>query len=272
MTRETGWLRRLVGIVGLSLLTLPAGCMSYLNPVHTLPREQMAFCDDVPKCSRNHVYIFFVHGMDPLDCANLRGLRDYVQSLGFIKTYYGQCYHKTYFVQEICRLHKEDPDARFALVGFSFGANMIRDICHAVEPEGVTIDLLLYLGGNTLQNVPADRPANATQIVNILACGSIWNGDTLDNAINITYPDVYHFGSPTHVRTLTLLAEELTKAACRVPVVETVLPPLEEEAPTPRPVKPEASRYEPDEWDFLKPRNPALEHGLRSYTNGGAQP
>jgi hypothetical protein len=254
------------------MLMLPAGCMSYLNPVHTLPPQQTAFCADVPKCARNHVYIFFVHGTDPLDCANLRGVRDYAQSIGFIKTYYGQFYHKSYFIQEICRLHKEDPDARFALVGFSFGANMVRDICHAVEPEGVTIDLLLYLGGNTLKNVPEDRPANATQIVNILACGCIWNGDTLDNAINITYPDVYHFGSPTHVRTLTLLAEELTKSACRVPVVETVLPPAEEEAPRPRPVKPDSSRYEPDEWDFLKPWDAKAEQDRRSRSMGGAQP
>jgi hypothetical protein len=247
--------------------------MSYLNPVHTLPPESTAFCHDLPRCARNHVYVFLVDGMDPLDCANLRGLRDYVQSLGFTKTYYGQLFHKSHFISEICRLHREDPDARFALVGFSFGANAVRDICHAIEPEGVSVDLLLYLGGNTLKNVPVDRPTNAGQIVNILACGCIWNGDTLDGAINLNYDDVYHFGSPTHVKTLTLLAEELAKSACRVPVVQTELPPLEEEAPTPRRVKPEtSSRYEPDEWDFLKPRDDTVGHGAKPLSVGGTQP
>jgi hypothetical protein len=258
MTRETRWLRRLVGLVAAPLLMAPAGCMSYLNPVATLPPEQTACCAAVPKACRNHVYVFFVHGMDPLDCANLSGVRDHVQSLGFIKTYYGQLWHTGYFEKEIVRLHKDDPDARFALVGFSFGANMVRDICHAVEADGVQIDLLVYLGGNTLHNVPEDRPANAAQIVNILATGCIWNGDTLDGAINVNYTDVYHFGSPTHVKTLTLLAEELTKVACRVPVVEYRLPPptSEDEAPRPRPLREDKSGpSEPDEWDFLKPRD-----------------
>jgi hypothetical protein len=255
MTRQIGWLRRLVTMLALPLLLAPAGCMSFLNPVPTLPTEQTACCAEVPQCSRNQVYVFFVHGMDPLDCADLRGLRDYVQSLGFIKTYYGQLYHAGYFEKEIVRIHKEDPDARFALVGFSFGANTVRDICHTVEADDVHIDLLVYLGGNTLHNVPEDRPANAAQIVNILATGCVWNGDTLDDAINLTYPDVYHFGSPTHPQTLTLLAEELTKVAWRVPVVERMLPPLEEEAPRPRPLHEEpAAKVEEDEWDFLKPR------------------
>ncbi len=256
MTRHTRWLRRLVGLVVLPLFLTSAGCMSFLNPVATLPKDATACCAEVPGCSRNHVYVFFVHGMDPLDCANLRGLRDYVHSLGFIKTYYGQLYHEPYFVQEICRIHEEDPDARFALVGFSFGANMVRDICHQVEGKGIQIDLLFYLGGNTLHNVPEDRPANAAQIVNILASGCIWNGDTLDNAINVNYTDVYHFGSPTHAQTLTLLAEELTKVAWRVPVLEHAAEPtLEEEAPKPRPLHEGVSRYENDDWDFLKPRD-----------------
>ncbi len=256
MTRDTRWLRCLVGLVGLPLLCAQAGCVSCLNPVHAPPPEQTACCAEVPRCARNRVYVFIVHGMDPLDCANLKGLRNYVQSLGFIKTYYGQLYHSSYFAKEICRIHQEDPEARFVLVGFSFGANSVRDLAHAVEPEGVPIDLLVYLGGNTLKNVPEDRPANATRIINILATGCVWNGDTLDDAVNLTYPDVYHFGSPTHVRTLSLLAEELTEVAARVSVVEHQMPPLEQEGPTPRPLAPQsAAKQGEDEWDFLKPRD-----------------
>jgi hypothetical protein len=227
--------------------------MSCLNPVAPLPPEQQACCSEVPLCCRNHVYIFFVHGMDPFDCANLAGVRDQVQSLGFIKTYYGQMYHTSYFAKEICRIHQEDPDARFALVGFSFGANLVRDIAHTVAKDDIHIDLLVYLGGNTLKNMPADRPENVGQIVNILATGCIWNGDTLDGAVNVNYTDVYHFGSPTHAYTQGLLAEELTKVARRVPIVEKVLPPMEEEAPTPRPVRPPDTQPI-DEWDFLKVR------------------
>ena len=255
MARHTRWLRNLVGLVGLVLLLAQSGCVSCFNPVHPPPPEQTACCAEVPSRARNHVYVFIVHGMDPLDCANLKGLRDYVQSLGFIKTYYGQLYHSSYFTKEICRIHKDDPNARFVLIGFSFGANSVRDLTHAIEPEGIPIDLLVYLGGNTLKNVPEDRPANATRIINILATGAVWNGDTLDDAVNLNYSDVYHFGSPTHERTLGLLAAELTEVAGRVPVVEYQLPPFEQQAPTPRPLAPESSAKQvEDEWDFLKVR------------------
>jgi len=227
--------------------------MSCFNPVAPLPPEQKLCCAEVPLGCRNHVYLFFVHGVDPCDCANLRGLRDYVQSLGFIKTYYGQMYHTSYFTAEISRIHREDPDARFVLVGFSFGANMVRDMAHTVAKEDINIDLLVYLGGNTLQNKPEDRPDNVGQIVNILATGCIWNGDTLDGAINVNYTDVYHFGSPTHAHTLGLLADELSKVAWRVPIIEKAVAPFEEEAPTPRPFRPQDTK-QIDEWYFLKVR------------------
>jgi len=254
MTGQGRWLRRLVMLTCVPLFAMTTGCMSYLNPVAPIPEEKKLCCAEVPKGCRNHVYVFFVHGMDPLDCANLRGLRDYVQSLGFIKTYYGQMYHTMYFANEIRRIHLEDPDARFVLTGFSFGANMVRDICHSVAVDDIHIDLLVYLGGNTLHNVPEDRPDNVGQIVNILATGAIWNGDTLDGAINVNYADVYHFGSPTHPETLMLLTEELAKVAVRVPLVVKEPPPFEDEELTPRPVKIQAAKPL-DQWDFLKVRD-----------------
>jgi hypothetical protein len=255
------------GALAAFLLGTQPGCLTCLHPVTPPAKEQVCLCGELPRCCRNHVYVFFVNGLDPLDCANLNGVRDYVQGLGFIKTYYGQLYHKSYFASEIRRLHQEDPDARFVLVGFSFGANQVRDLAHAVRPDGVTIDLLVYLGGNTLENTPEDRPENALRTLNVLASGCVWNGDTLDGAENVHYADVWHFGSPTHPHTLDLLAEELAVVAGRVPVVlPAELPPLEgEQAPTPRPVtvRPEGP---PDEWDFLKTKQFTAEHAESAET------
>ena len=133
----------------LTALTLlgQAGCLSFCHPIEPVTSEKVAICKEIPQSCRSHVYVFFIHGMDPLDFANLSGVRDYVQSLGFIKTYYGQLYHTIYFTDEMREIHKRDPEARFALVGFSFGANMVRDVANAVRPDGVDIDLIVYLGG-----------------------------------------------------------------------------------------------------------------------------
>lgn len=233
--------------------------MPFLHPVGTPPKEQLALSACIPQSARNHVHVFFIHGMDPFDWANLEGVRDYVQTLGYIKTHYGQLYHVWQFESDLCRIHHEDPDARFVLVGFSFGANMVRNVARIAGAEQIPIDLLVYLGGNTLKDCPEDKPENALHIVNILATGCIWNGDHLEGADNFNYGDVWHFGSPSHPKTLDVLAEELAKVAGRVPVVikETHQWQPGEEAPKPRPVGklPKAPR---SDWDFLKPSPPGL--------------
>jgi pimeloyl-ACP methyl ester carboxylesterase len=254
--RWPGWLGRLF-LMALCLGTGP-GCLSFVHSLDLPPKDQLLSSETIPALCRNHVHIFLVHGMDPLDLANLSGLRDYVQSLGYIKTHYGQLYHLWEFKKELRRIHQEDPEARFVLIGFSFGANMARELANAVKDDNIWIDLLVYLGGNTLENTPSNRPDHVTHIVNILATGCIWNGTTLDGANNVHYDNVWHFGSPTHPQTLELLARELAIVAGRVPYVEKVPPSLLEEAPRPRPLRADQVRKMPPvppEWDFLDSRS-----------------
>jgi hypothetical protein len=237
-----------------------SGCLCYLHPIPPAPLAYTQACHVAPKCARDHVYVFFVHGMDPFDYANMTGVRDYVQELGFHKTFYGQLYHTAHFEREIRHIHHEDPDAHFVLLGFSFGTNMVRSIAQAVKEDGIHIDLLVYCGANTLHNTERDQPSNAGRILNILAWGFIWNGDTMSQAENINVPDVWHFGSPSHPKTLEWLARELAVVAATVPAAEPLEPagpalpggPADPEmAPTPRPVAPETAAR--DDSDFLKP-------------------
>ena len=152
--------RLALGLPALLLLLAQTGCLSFCHPIEPPSPEVFTACKELPQPCRNHVYVFFIHGMDPLDFCDLSGVRDYVQSLGFIKTYYGQLYHTWYFTDEIRKVHQRDPEARFALVGFSFGANMVRNVANAVRADGVNVDLIVYLGGNTLTNSEEDRPPN----------------------------------------------------------------------------------------------------------------
>jgi hypothetical protein len=231
------------------------GCLKFCHPVPPPPPERAGQCLQFHEDCRNHVHVFLIHGMDPFDFANLEGVRDYVQALGFIKTHYGQLYHTWKFRDEVKQLHADDPDARFVLIGFSFGANMVRNLANAVRDDGVTIDLLVYLGGNTLENVPDDRPDHCLQIVNILAAGCIWNGATLDGAQNYHFTNVWHFGSPTHPQTLEILARELAVVAARVPQYADPVPPPLEEAPRPHPLgtPPALTQEEQRDWGFLEP-------------------
>jgi hypothetical protein len=262
MTQQGRWSRRLSAFALAALcLATGQGCLSFVHSLDFPPKEQVAQGELIPSPSRNHVHIFLLHGMDPLDLANLNGLTEYIQQLGYLKTHYGQLYHLWEFKNEMRRIHEHDPQARFVLIGFSFGANMARELANAVKDSGILIDLLIYLGGNTLENTPETQPDHVVHIVNILAAGCIWNGATMDRAENLHFTNVWHFGSPTHPRTRELLARELAVVAARVPYVEKVppLPPeLEDEIPQPRKVTPEEVRRMssqlPPEWSFLTSR------------------
>jgi hypothetical protein len=253
--RRMGIGRRVVrGGMLLAALSGAPGCLSYLHPVDPPPPELSGLCRSVPKNSRDHVYVFLVHGMDPFNFANLSGVRDYVQSLGFNKTYYGQLYHTFQFDKQIRQIRNEDPDAHFVLIGFSFGANMVRDLAQWAKDDGISIDLLVYLGGNTLENRPEDKPGNVKQIVNILASGCIWNGAKMDGAINLHETNVWHFGSPTHKQTLEVLSEQLARVAEAIPSKpdDPSMLPVPHDEPSPRAMMSHVSA-KPVEGDCLRP-------------------
>lgn len=262
MTQQGRWPRRL-GMMCLAALALATGqgCLSFVHSLDLPPKEQMVSGESIPAPCRHHVHIFLIHGMDPLDLANLAGLTEYIHQLGYIKTHYGQLYHLWEFKKELRRVHQDDPQARFVLIGFSFGANMVRELANAVKDDGIIIDLLVYLGGNTLENDEQTQPAHVLHVVNILAAGCIWNGTTMDRADNRHFTNVWHFGSPTHPKTRQLLSHELAVVAARVPYVETPPPyrPELEELPRPRPLRPNPARNTPTElapeWTFLSPRS-----------------
>jgi hypothetical protein len=244
-------------------LLCPSGCLSFLHPVRAPRCDGEQVCQALPRGCRDHVYVFVVNGIDPLDLANLEGVRDYVQGLGFRKTYYGYFYHAPGFAREIRRIHQEDPEARFVLVGFSIGANAVRGIAKTCKQDGICTDLVVFVDGNTLRDVPGQEEV-AKRVCNVRAGGSVWwKTAELTTAHNFTEPEAPHFGSPTDPGTLGLLAQGLAEVATTVPIIgpATETPALEE-APTPRPLTSQTVT-ERDEWDFLKPVSvlrPRLDH------------
>ncbi len=231
----------------LAASVLSGGCLSICHPTGEPSRAQIGACGLMPPTCRNHVYIFLVNGVDPLCYGNLAGLRDYVQSLGFIKTYYGQLYHGGTFAKEICRLHSEDAEARFVLIGFNHGAGKAHDLAHAVHSAGVHVDLLVYLDGSSVET----KPENVGRLVNIKTKERS-EEPMLDDAVNITYTDAWYFAAPSHRYTLELMAQELTAVAGMVPTVDPHTAPPGEKTPAKTMPRAEAR----DDWDFLKPRSP----------------
>jgi hypothetical protein len=229
-----------LGRLLLAATTLSSGCLSFCHPIGSPPQDQVEYCRTLPPACRNHVYIFFVNGLDPLGYANFAGLRDYVQSLGFIKTYYGQVYHEATFAREIRRLHREDTLARFVIAGLNLGVDPARDLAEAVRPDGIFIDLLVTVGADSV----GPPSGNVGRVVNLPSTDETGNG--LD-------PDLSGTRNGTTARRFTLatLAHELAAVAGEVPVPVPTGQPAP--APVPGRAMPQADAPH-DEWDFLKPR------------------
>jgi hypothetical protein len=254
--RRLWWRAGGFGLVVASLVGL-SGCLGFLHPVDASPdSEPPEDCRQLPKCCRDHIYVFLMNGLDPFNYGNLTGLRDYLLVQGISRTYYGQLYHYWWFTSEIRRIARQDPDAHFVLVGFSLGANVVHEIAEVVKPDGIHIDLVVFLSGNhPIKDIPKERPENVGRVLNLLADGLMGNRGELDYAENVRLIDTLHFGAPTHPTTVQYLSRELGALAATVPVEpsgKTPSPLILSDEPTPRPVRNQISTSR-DEWDFLKP-------------------
>jgi hypothetical protein len=256
------------------LLAGQAGCMGFCHPLQTPPAEELACCADVVQCQKHKVYIVFVHGCDVLDVSNFQGLHDYVQSLGYIKTYFGNLYHGYHFVRELRKLHKDQRDARVVLVGFGKGAGMARDVACSVRDDGVCIDLLVYLDGVDKVGRPLHPPCNVGRVINVLSCDAPPSA-AVNGAENVRYEGAGHHAVAADQRTLCLLARELADVARRVPIVRrepAPLVPAGSQLPAPREVAPQLPPpkeigKDAGPWNFLQAD--AHAHGAMGLTPVG---
>lgn len=164
---------------------------------------------------KSRVHLFFINGLDPLKFANFQSQTEHVKSLGYENASYGEMRHVDSFHQRIKQIHEADRNSRIVLVGYSLGANSVRTLTHRLKDDGVVIDLLVYLGGDTIKNVEESRPANAIRVLNIMGHGSplvgrdlFVNGEEITGAVNHRI-DAGHYRLPTNAQAIDLLDRHL---------------------------------------------------------------
>lgn len=229
------------------------GTGTLLHPVEEPEKIAMPACYDRGPCHcrKDHVYIYTVNGLNPMCLGNFNGLCVYLKKQGFENTRFAQMYTYFGFADEIREVRKNDPEARIALVGFSLGANSVRDIANDLNRDGTRVDLLVYMVGDTIRNTPASRPPNVNRIVNIRAKGLVltggdftMNGADIDGARNVKL-ECRHILTPSRKQTVELMMEELLMLACfpdqasgQVPSNQNAPPSGIQAAPLPSPFAP----------------------------------
>jgi hypothetical protein len=208
--------------------------LTWFHPLKAPEPSLKPMCDVLPLYQRDHVYLFLINGVDPYCFGNLDGLGDYVKSLGFANAYFGQMYHTRYFYHKIRAIKHYDHDARIAICGFSMGATFANILTHWLKEDGITVNLLFYLGGDLIFNDEDARPDNVLRIVNITGHGTLLVGGNLfvprlrlDGAENM-HIEARHMCLPSQAATLETLVHELMAVASAPPCVESA--PKDQEA------------------------------------------
>lgn len=183
-----------------------AGCMRCLHP---LPVERRP---DIPcACSahRQNVHVFLVHGLDPLDYANLEGIREHLQQIGYSDSHVYQFHEGPQLAAAVITCREQHPTEPIALVGFSVGCLTTRKVANLVHDEAqVDVDLLFYMGGWFFRDETQSRPPFVPRVVHVLGTGCDTVGVPLPEADNIKV-ESRHFGSPTNPAVLRRLEGEL---------------------------------------------------------------
>ena len=165
------------------------------------------------------VYIFAINGIDPWCLGKFDGLCKQLKDQGFTNTYFTQFYADHGFAQKIRGIRAQNPQARIVLMGFSMGCNYARALANRLGDDGIHVDLMVYVAGDCIRNVPTSCPGNVGQVLNIRSHGLIlaggdliWNGAELDGATNRRI-NTRHMLTPGHPQTFQWIMEELSAVA-----------------------------------------------------------
>lgn len=239
-------------LIAAFLAALPAftGCMHFVHKSPEVDEFARRPADDVPDESKSCVFVFLIDPLNPIVTANTTGLRDYIQSLGFGKTYYGQSCHASYFLEKMQQFRNRSESARFVVIGYDSGADTAFALVQSAGANGIAIDRAILLAPQADDTTP--EVDSMTKCFVVRADELVEPSPHDDAPTRVRKSDV-----PTHPKVLTLVEREL------ILVAQTVPPPKRPDAPkvvlTPPIPAPRDTQAKPkplaEEWQFLRPKN-----------------
>jgi pimeloyl-ACP methyl ester carboxylesterase len=214
-------MRRLVRLLAVGIAVAGTGCAGPGRPeplvkdfgighlLHPLEEpEQIRYPPGCAgRCHKEHVYVFAINGLNPLCLGNFNGLCCYLRQQGFEHTYFAQAYTSFWFPDEIREVRERDPEAKIVLLGFSWGANCVRSLAHRLDEDGIPVDLMVYLVGDTIWRIVNIRGRG------LILLGGVCDGADIDGARN-EHLDCRHILAPSRRETLEIVTEELLALSC----------------------------------------------------------
>jgi hypothetical protein len=234
------------------LLPFMAGCL-HLAHKPIVDTDCWRASDEIPQVSKDCVYVFMFNDHDPMHMGDLDLTRDYIQDLGFGKTFYGYPLHVGFFADKMRLIHANCPQARFAIIGFQGGAAAAQKLAGEAAISDIPIDFMLYLSPKSVAS--QDEYVLSERTITIwgeVACGNKYD---CGEGEKIFLEGAHSMMLPTNPEVLNILERELTLIGFGVPMPsrhDRPTEPLVKPIPAPRKT---AARPKPlaPEWQFLRP-------------------
>ncbi|HEX4592401.1 MAG TPA: hypothetical protein VH120_20895 [Gemmataceae bacterium] len=243
---------RIAGALAAAALAAGPGCLSLDRKPIALSPDCAAACGEVPCACRGKTYAFLVSGFDPLDLDHVGDVRRALIQAGFTKIYNGQFYHDSFFAREMQRIRREEPEARFVVVGFSLGTEFAASLAESVGKQGVPVALLASVDPYWWSNAPTRKPDNVEQVLNVHGERLLF-APAMSPGSDVQIPGSFPANVTAHPLAVETVVRALATVAGNVPHTEPSIPAPDfaSDQPTPRPVTRTDSPR--DAWDFLKP-------------------
>lgn len=248
----------------LALLFSAAGCAVPCAKGYKCSLEHGPECD-LPTPCRNRVHAFMVHGLTPSTDCGLNALRMKLGENGFPMVGIGELCHFWWVKDEIECIRHNDPDARFVLLGYDYGAPVAVALARGLKEKNVPVDAVVLLD-------PKGCGPDPSGVYTLL----IANGGSTacaPHSARVVVPGATHFGLPAHSTTVAVITDLLRNIAS-----QHYEPEVEEVPVWSYPHAPEARRVSPAkplgaDWDFLADRpGPTRAIGTQVVTQPVAKP
>ncbi len=232
--------RWLVAAVVATVLAV-SGCATCGSTGYGLAEQAGPNCE-VPTAQRNQVYVFAVSSLNPASVLALDKFREEVNKQGFAKVASGQIIHTSWMASEMQRIHKEQPDAVFVIVGTDSGGTTAVTLAEKVQAVGVPVTAFVLIDAEGKTPLPN------------LGMRTLWVGGyglgIVAGVESVTVADAGRYTLASNSETVSAVAKLLNEIAVATPqpVVEEVAAFSYPHAPPARPIV-EVGRDL--EWNFL---------------------
>ena len=208
---------------------------------------------DLPTQCRNEVHVFMMHGLTPSTDCGLNALRLKLGDNGFAKVGMGELCHAGWVKSEIDCIRRNDPDARFVLLGYDLGAATAVSLSRDLAAKGIPVEAVVLLDPMGCSAEPCG--ARTLLITSGMGIASV------PHSGRVVVATASHFGLPAHPTTVAVITDLLSDIA-----TQNCEPPLEmiPGHNDPNAVARRASNQQSGgEWGFLSDRGPVRAIGAR---------